>query len=129
MNGLGGEGRLGAAPAPKGCPLVPCLARLPKLASGEMVVYEPSGLHQRVAGGWPDEAKPTRLELLCHRRGFRRGGRDLMTGSGRARPVGLRGEGPQESIQALAARTPIKGCPGVCDRRLYFAPVADDRGV
>ena len=74
---------------------------VPHRAAREVVVDEPAGLHQRVGGRRPDEAKAAPLQLPGQRRGLGGRRRDVVVGAWRPL-AGVGAKGPDQLRQRLA---------------------------
>ena len=101
---------------------------VPHPAVGEVVVDDAAGLHGRVDGRRADEAEARPAQALRERRRLRRRRGPVGVGARRARAARGRMR-PEELVQRGARLAQRDRRPGVRDRRLDLAAVADDRGV
>jgi hypothetical protein len=97
---------------------------VPHRAAREVVVDEPTGLHQRVCGRRPDEPKAAPFELAGQ--GGRLGGRprEVRAEAGRVPPLGA--EGPDQLRQRLTHLAEAQRGAGILDRGLDLGAIADD---
>ena len=97
------------------------------MASNDVVIDETHGLHERVHGGWTDEAEATRLEILGHSNGFA-GGRDKFGGWIESAGA-IRSELLNVVIQRVELPEEIDSSLGIVDGGHDFAAVSDDAGI
>src|SRR5689334_9932062 len=98
-------------------------------ARHEVIVHHPDRLHERIADGGPDEAKPALGEGFAHRVGLPAAGRQVAQGA----PTILLGrpihEAPEKGAEPAFLLLELEECARIADRRAHLLPVPYDSWI